>query len=459
MRTLSRQELRRLRDFIASPYFNKRAVVQQLGTVLIELALRDFPPSKTTATYLYQQLFPRKAFDEKQYAYLLSDVQRLTEQFLTHEWLKAEKHTLTTGQLRTFSERGLAKSYRAAQRRSDQQSLQALLSIQELWQRYRVAQIAEDQFAQTGSRKEDPYLQRAADQLDTAYWTSKLRLSCAMYTRQVLLKESFTIRYLETLMNYAPEQLPNDGLLCCYLAAYRLLQSEDDEEQLLAFASKLEAFRTVISTSEQQELFLHATNYCIRQIRQGKRRFVAHLLQLYDQGLTESYLLDEGVLSPWNYKNIVRLSLSLHRYEWVEQFVETYTSCLPKEEQADAYHYNMALIMFSQQKYAAATNYLHQTAFSDVHYVLGAKTLLIKIYYVTDAQEALLSLLHSFRSYLLRNRLLTQSAKAPYLNFVRLTQRVYYSNDEAKRIRVRQLIADTSSLTERSWLQRLAGDV
>ena len=104
---------------------------------------------------------------------------------------------------------------------------------------------------------------------------------------------------------------------------------------------------------------------------------------------------------------------------------------------------------------------MNQIEFTDIHYALGAKGVLLRIYYETNETEPLYSLLSSFHLYLIRNTLISQNTRDAYLNFVRLTKQLLKQHDASSNSRLQQQIRSTAALTARSWLlqqaQKLAG--
>jgi hypothetical protein len=103
-------------------------------------------------------------------------------------------------------------------------------------------------------------------------------------------------------------------------------------------------------------------------------------------------LLERGQISPWTFKNMVKLGLGLQQYDWVENFVRNYSEKLEANKRTDAYHFNLADLFYHRKNYDEALIHLNQVEFSDIHYQLGAKVMLLKIYFETDATEAFLSL-------------------------------------------------------------------
>ncbi|MEN0006803.1 MAG: hypothetical protein AAF798_21795, partial [Bacteroidota bacterium] len=207
----------------------------------------------------------------------------------------------------------------------------------------------------------------------------------------------------------------------------------------------------LFDTGEQRDIYYFAINYCIRRIRVGEKAFANDLMELYIQGLEEEILFDNGKLSPWAFKNMVKLGLSLKRFQWVEQFVPQYYQFLPDKEREIGFHYNMADLYFQKRDFDKAYDHLNQVEFTDIYYNLGAKVMLLKIYYEKDETEALLSLLKAFKMFLTRNKLVAKNVKEAYLNFVKLLSQIHKSfpTDYPTLL---EKIQSTTQLTERGWL-------
>ena len=451
-RALEAREWRPFEDFLHSPYFNKKEEVSRLGEHLLLAARRGFPEKMLEQEAIMNAAFPEDQAGEKQLAYAMSDLLKLCEQFLSWRAIEEEGLTVSLYHLRTCQSRDLEKSYKRTYNNCRKELLDDGLESQtRLWQRYQLCQIAEDKFAAKGLRTTDPYLQEAADRLDIYYLTQKLKLSCAMIARQTALNEQYAIRVLSQEVLQQIDHLPENSLARLYAQSYSLLQTDNDEAALQGLWNSLIEQQQAIAPEEVTELFHHTVTYCIQQIRKGFRQFTTQLLNIYQEGLARGFLLEEGVLSPWNYKNIVKLGLGLRRFDWVDLIIRQYTDVLPEDQREDAFHYNMADLQYHRQNYDQAFFHLNKVEFTDIHYILGSKTMLVKIYFETDETEALLALLSSFSIYLKRNRLIANNIRLAYKNFLNFTNKLLKATADHQD----QLLADirhTVSLSDRSWL-------
>ena len=77
--------------------------------------------------------------------------------------------------------------------------------------------------------------------------------------------------------------------------------------------------------------------------------------------------------------------------------------------------------------------------------------LLAKIYFETEEEDALSSLLAAFMMFLQRNKELSQDLKQTYLNFCKIFARILRT-PPARRAAIRQTITNTQLLTDRDWL-------
>lgn len=451
--SLNNSELKALADWLQSPFFNKNANVLQLGLSLISTRRKRLFHADTKPDVLFRKAFPAKVYDERKMAYLMSDLLKQVEHFVTWQTIESKPSTIALYKIRACQQRDLKKSLHYHQSRLEQmlQGAERINGV-DLQHRAMYYQDAETAFSKTGSRKANPYLQAAADSLDSYYWVTKLRLSIHMLFRHSALNEQYELRFIPSTLGEDLAKLPSEPLVQLYYQAYSLLLKDNAKALLQDFMQAIQHYLPLLAQEESTELFYYAINYCTRQIRRGHRTFTDELLQLYQDGLEYGVLLEEERISPWNYKNIVKLGLGLQQLDWAAEFVKTYSQRLPTNMQNDAYHFSMADISFHRKDYDGALAYLQRTEFSDVHYALGARVLQIRIYYETEAIEPLMSLLSSFHLYLLRNRLVGQGTKAAYLNFIRFTKKLVKARQIDAKVKLYEQIMNTPRLNARSWL-------
>ena len=174
-----------------------------------------------------------------------------------------------------------------------------------------------------------------------------------------------------------------------------------------------------------------------------------------------------GMLSEWNYKNITALGCSLKEYEWTENFIQEYKDMLPSHRRENAYNYNLAHLYYNKKQYNEALSVLLLVQFTDVKYHLNTSFLLLRTYFALKDTEALLSLIDTFRIYVIRNRKITTDQKRGYTNFLRFAKKLVlirhqapaYSRQtvEEKLVDLAKKVESTSNVINKYWLLEECG--
>ncbi len=449
--SFSGYEWRSFLTFLSSPYFNRRDELAGLARLLRSKLQQSALPERAQ---LYEEWAPGAPYDERAFNHQLSELQQLAERFLAVRRFEAEGVLADYMLLRECVDRRLEKPYAHALRRARRQLQQFPERDEEYWlQRYLLDEVSERHFESRQVRRFDPALQAASDSLEAFFLTKKLKFLCAMIDRQKIITGAYDRRMVDELKQYlAGGDFRTVPAVDLYYRLLVLLTEAPADTHFNSFREALREHRSVFSPAEQRDLYYFAINYCIQQLRYGEKRYATLLMALYREGLEHGALLDGGRLSPWTFKNMVKLGLGLEQFDWVESFITRYAGQLPQKQQDDAFHFNLADLYYHRRDFSNAFEHLNKVEFSDIHYSLGAKVMLLKIYYETEAEEALLSLLSSFRLYLQRNRQLPRQIKAPYQNFIALLGQL--QRDNVSRSTLLERIQDTKMLSERSWLMR-----
>ena len=167
-------------------------------------------------------------------------------------------------------------------------------------------------------------------------------------------------------------------------------------------------------------------NHCIKGINKGHQKYYRLLLELYKKQLEKDLLLDEeGYLVEWNYKNIVTNGIRLKEMEWTRSFIESYRNKLHPSVMENAYTFNLAAFYYSTNELEKVQELLIKVEYTDFRYSLAAKSLLMRTYYDLNEEEALLSLIRSFRQYLYRNKLIEEKRRSAFINLLKFTQKFF----------------------------------
>ncbi len=299
-------------------------------------------------------------------------------------------------------------------------------------------------------------LKKAADAFGVFVANIALMHGCAALNSSLEPFES--IDYLpETLTKIEAGQFKEVPSIQVYYRSFRLMQAneETDYQQLKLLLSEQ---RDSFPSDEIRDPWNIALNYCIRRVNSGEIIWIQEALELYKSGLKGDLLLEKGLMPISMYQNIMLSGIGCDEWDWARQFIDDYRTALPVGERHNAYKFNLALWHFRRKDYLEAQEILLKVEFRDVYYNLDARRMMVCMYYDQGAFSALDSLLHSFRTYLLRHRNIGYRHHL-YANFVRIVQQILRLSPDDKRAReqLREKIKTEKYLAEREWLLSVLG--
>lgn len=454
MQSLNGREWRSLGDFVRSPYFNRNADVMALYDWLAANNQRLQTLKREEA---FTALYPGRAFDDAALNHLMSFLLKLCERFIGQEQLEKDGFTVELSVLQGLAQRGQEKHYHYLFDRK----IAALESctrrdashFQEL---YTMENMEANRRSRAATRQFNEHVQRTADNLDAFYIAEKLRCTCYMLTSQIVIATPYNLQLVDEICRFTgahPEvqQIPPIGV---YYRIFRLLTDKNADADFEALKMMLKQHEKSFGPEEMAELYQYAINYCNFQIMKAREQYVSEALDLYIEGIESGVLIQDGQLSPWHFKNVIKLGLRLRKYEWMESFILRNNTLLATEFRYDALHYNLAELYYYTNRYDEAMLQLIKVEFTDVHYNVGSKVILAKIYYETEAYDALENLLHAFKTYLHRNKLIAEDLRRTYLNFIRVLSQIIRSAPE-NRTAIRENVEKMQMLAAKNWLLRI----
>ena len=455
LKTFDSKELRAFGDFVKSPFFNKNDEIEKLYFHLKKLAGQTFPPKKMKKELIFKKLFPSEAYEERRFNHTISQLLKLAERFISlneydQNGILNDYHTMIA-----YNNRNLEKNYVHILRKAKEKLGQVpFRDASYYYQQFLIADAEAKRFDRKNIRAFDNSLQEVSDALDLYFLSQKLKFLVGMLDREKQLSVKYQHHMMPEVRTYVErENFESIPPIVLYYTTLQTLTEEQSSEYFLQLKELLVVYKDQFPRTEIKEFFYCAINYCINKIRSGEKDYTADLVELYEKGLQQEVLLEEGKISPWTFKNVVKLSLGLGRFDWVEQFVKSNYEKLDKQFREEALHFSLADLNYHRKNYDDSLFHLNQVEFSDIYYWLDGKVMLLKIYHENNETEALLSLIQSFRIYLKRNKRLSDNIKETYLNFTNILYEIQRKAD-TKAAMLLEKIKETRWLTARSWLEQ-----
>jgi hypothetical protein len=463
--SLSVYELNRLRKYVASPFFNEKANVLHLLDNLLPFFKQknadDTPVRLPTKELLWASLHTQKVYNDVHFRRMCSDLVALCLDFFAYLELEKSKSRLNNFSLPQLRQRKLAKQHESTSETvADILSKNTYRNADFYYENYRLAENINIQKQQSANRTADNNLLEITENLDIFYLAQRLNYTCNIISLQNVMKIQMEMVGLTQIIALAEQPIYSEiPLIRLYMATLRILLYPDDITYFEHLKAILLQYGNTVTVSEQRELYTFALNYCIRKINLGKADFYQEIFNLYEYVLEKEILLKDGELPAWDYKNIVTLGLRLREYAWIEHFIQYYTPLLPPDFRENALNYNLAKLNFAQKNYAKVIELLQVVTYQDVFYNLDSRALLVKTYYELDETMALEAAMESFRIYLVRDKMVSETTRQQFLNFLKCVRKIINKTDKAGLKKLQIAIADATELADKPWLLGVITDL
>ncbi|GJM31831.1 MAG: hypothetical protein DHS20C18_08320 [Saprospiraceae bacterium] len=450
--TFSKKEIRHLKKFIASPFFNQRAHVIALFHYLVRCKFQQkIGPTPEKA---FEYLFPKQIFDDHKLRLSMSLLHKVFEKYLIWQEVNKEEIRSKIKLARAFRELNLSRHFlKTIAELKNMQTNQAHHNADFYQNQYELF-LEEYLFHSEQSRMGDLNLQQVQENLDNAYITSKLRQSCFLLSHQNIYKKQYDFGMLPQMLAYVEQHsLLDKPAISVYYYCYHTLVEPNEYKHFEKFKTLIFKYQSHFPKGEIRDLFLLATNYCIRLMNQGEKRFAKEGLSIYKEGLKNEALLLNGVLSHFTYRNIVAKAIVSKDFDWAEGFIHNYKAYLAEKYRQSTFSFNLAWLEYERKNYDKALQLLNKANFTDLLLNLSAKTIAMKIYYELEAFDLLYAHLEAMKKFITRKDIIAYHKKN-YLNTIKFTKKILdlpITNRAIKK-QLSKEIESTAAVAEKNWL-------
>jgi hypothetical protein len=452
---LSSGQLRQLRLFLKSPYFNQREDVYALFEYLRKDVKRK--KSKLGREEVFASLYPDKAYNDGRLNLAVHLLLAQIKHFLALQEFEEEPQMKALYQCRALRKIGAEKSYHKSfeQLKKEHQS-QPYRNVGYHYLSYQL-QLEEYVYVSSQRRAGRMNLEELVKELTIFYLSDILRHSCSILTAQRISKEAYQLELLEEVLRYVERSsVKNTPAIALYHQAYQLLVDVEatDEDRFTAFENLIEQHWQQFLPHEIRDIYLLAINYCIQRLNRGQRQFISKALGLYKLALERNILLENGQLSKFTYNNVLMLALASHELDWANHFLHQFREKLPEKERDSIFHYNLTVYYFRKPDYDKALELLNrQVVFDDIFYNLNSRSMLLQIYFEKGLFDVLFSHLDSFATFISRKKQLGYH-RENYLNLIHFVKKLLNipESDKKAREQLRAAIVETKAVADKKWL-------
>jgi hypothetical protein len=466
--TFSNEEMRAFSRFIESPYFSPGKDTQRLFSY-IKKYYPGFGDGALERGKVFKKLFPGEQYNEKKVKNLLSDLIRLAEQFLAHNYLKSNDAEAVMF---------LAEQYK--EKKNDKLFFKTLKTLEDKVQdtlfnsknSYKYEEEAEHLKAEyyIGQNDFDKYV--ASWQKYTEYLTASFLVRYFRKLRDKhILKDGYNTDFQNTLFNSVLESTDFDKMISIlreknyeglwlieiYYLIYKLVDDWQNESHIETLKKVFYANIEKFSRLENFYITNDMIDYWNMKAEFEHKNNEAEVFEIYDERLKRGIYSasEEGVMSIVLYRNTMVVALNLHKLEWLENFINNYTEKLKPEYRDNMLSLARANINFSRGDFDKALTEIGKVQYDFFMYKLDVKNLMLRIYYELGLYDQAYSLIDAYRHFISNTDEISAKYKKLHGSFLRYYSKVLNAASSGKTKDMDYLLKemkDDEAFTSKKWL-------
>ncbi len=474
----SSHEIRELKDFINSPYFNKSRKI----TLLFEEITQhhpDYDISRLNNEVLHDALFPHIKYNDATIRHLFSDLFKLTERYLAVRNLEHKKFEFYYGvseEIETKECFELIDSY--LNKMNDALIVESCVGADYFQNNVRMETKKFNFSLQNYLPSDKVNIQKTVQHLTNrnTYLISHfiieiirgldtLNLLAKMYNINV--QKNFVNNFLNIFdlnktiifLKNSPELAEYEYIFDIYHKMFTAFTKFDHEVFYFEYKAALLKHSSRFSIEQKIYLYKKLADYCLLKKKAGNSvsDFNKELFEVYKLILENGFFMDENskYLRMEFYRNIFILGLQLMKYDWVENFIITYSEKINPVNRKNLINYSYACLHFEKSEFKKSISYLNKVKLDNFSLKLDVKSLLLRLYYELDYAESAFSLIYTYKSFLRKQENLSPERKRSHLNFIKCAYRMISletNYDYMKLADLKKNISNEKQIINKDWL-------
>ncbi len=455
----SKADLKQFADFVKSPYFNKNEHLVRLYTFILKYA-PHFKHPKFTFEAAFHYLFPDQTYKKEAIIKLCSKLMKLAEKFVIQQQMN-DKELKSKLVLLTYYNKAnqndlfesLLKNTRKLNEGGGLRNSQYYKLLFEMESEY-----AHFLSAKLDDRKGDVNFQATTHSLDVYYLSQKLEQLCQMKNRQQTVSFPYRFDLMEEIMSFLPQSIYYEiPIIQIWYTAFLLLH-QPTIAHYQGLKKLIQQHHQLVAIQEKRVLYTYLENSSAQLM--GRVERYVELFDLYQLQLQDQTLYSNGYLQPTIFRNIITVALKLKENDWAEQFLKDQQALIMPDyvEKEDMVSFCKALILFEQEKYEEALDFLNLLKYNNVYTKLDERRVRLKVYYELEFEDPFDDLINSFRKFISKNKAQINEVyidlNRNFINAINAIRKLTYEieNQEIKRNELVAEIKEIQLIAEKDWL-------
>lgn len=468
LKTFSKDEMKSFEKFVDSPYFNTSE-----ATALLYKEIKQYHPKfedpSLEKSQLYKKIYRKKKYSEELIRKLASNLIKLTEEFITQEKMKDLKFYKQNFMLNGLLDRKLTgifeKKYEPvlkefhANNKIDENFYSVLHKLQ-------VSNIYYNLLVNDLGEYTKQY-ERTADYFTLGFFSFILKTSAQLVNFEKVFNyksdkalvthfmQNFDFKSFMESNTFIDET--GEKIAKMYYYNYMMLVEPEDEEHYHQYKKLFFECSNYISRGENFNLLLNLESYTSLKIHLGKYDFLQEVLSVYEKMFEMNiYSFSETEpLPPLQFRNIVLSAVRGYGLAEFENIAKLALEKIAPETIPQNTIYIKAITAFKKKEYGECLSHLGRIDMNFFGYKTDYRNFQLMSYYELGLIESAISVIDSYKHFLVSNDTLSNIFREGNGNFVKYVNellRLKTTPDDFKLHKMEQGIKETANVFNKWWL-------
>ncbi len=458
--SFNKKDLRRFREFVDSPFYNKNRSVKKLLWVLCEY-YPHFSREEITKEKIYQKTFGNEKYSYPKLTNIVSDLYELAEKYLA-VISSQEKEFFTERNL--FSElrkRELYGIYELRHNKYIKKILGKRIKDEDYF--YYLYELNNDYLYFTTQVKPNSRLEILQTEFDNFFCYSVIRMlrfySLMLHERNQNNK-FYDMKLFEEIRIYLKNNnITENPTLQVYITIIDLLKEKNEQSYNMLQQLKEKYFEE-LRKEDIDLIYVHLYDYAAYMVNfKGDDRYNRDMFNIYKEQIDKGIMYPEGFLYP-NYINIVKIACRVGEIEYAEKFMRDFEICLTDDIKIDTLEFCRGVVAFSLKDFSSALKHFSRSNFSNFIFKVQVKIFLLQTYYYMKMYDQAELIIDTFKHFAAKEENILKEHRESYAVFLNIMSnmiRLEHTENPDKKYEINKLIKTAAKMPAnpfriRTWL-------
>lgn len=477
LKTFSDKDIRRFREYLNSPFFNKSKKIINGYKFLISFH-PDYTSKNLTTENIYLEAGNKTGYNKSTIDNLLSDLSYQAENYLMYVNIQNKEvkskdfliDELFKRNLNKLIETNIGKVQSLLKKNNEMDAVFYFNSYKIITDELNHNLINK---AKSGKSIINDYVDKLSERgmyLTCLFITEMIRerdnLLAMNKTFDINKESNFVFGFFEEMdfekvLKFLISNSKKVNLSIVFRIYYNLYMAFSSIENEKYYRNyKVLFFRNlnIFSIDEKRFHLSRLIRYCKNKSSDVKisHKYENELLKLYNYVLAKGYYRSSvtNYLPVELFRTVLHLGLKLKRYTWTMNFINKFTKELHPERSDSMFHFSLAELCFSKKLFSRVLKHIHNIELNHFMLKVDLRNLMLMTYYDLNEFESALSLVDSYKHFLKYDKTLSKSEKKRAEDFINILQKmILYKTDPDYRDKVNFEIEISEELHSKNWIE------